>query len=87
MLWKKDLLRIRDRFSGFEQEIEKSLNRHAADLDQEKQTRASEDNDIRAKLEISEAGGLHVAAMEAVWLGVGMTMSTMSIELEKLFAK
>jgi outer membrane murein-binding lipoprotein Lpp len=52
-------------------------------LEQEQQTRTREDHELRAMLEVTETGGLHISLMGALWLFVGITMSTAAPELAK----
>ena len=52
-------------------------------MKREEQARAAEDQVIRHKLETTETGGIHVTAMGALWLFVGVTLSTASPEIAK----
>jgi len=55
-------------------------NRQAA-LNQERQTREQQDQELERKLEVAETGGLHVSAVGLVWLALGLTLSTIPNEL------
>lgn len=55
-------------------------NRQAA-LNQERQTREQQDQELKHKLEAAETGGLHVSAVGLVWLALGLTLSTIPNEL------
>jgi hypothetical protein len=61
----------------------KSDTETGAALKREEQARAAEDQVIRHKLETTETGGIHVTAMGALWLFVGVTLSTASPEIAK----
>ena len=77
----KNLLEMRRQFNGFAQETRTNLNKHTNDLRQETQVRGDEDRAIRAKLEDVGVGGLDISVMGIVWLGVGVIMSSLSLEL------
>jgi hypothetical protein len=71
--------RIDDAF----QEIDKAENEHKAALEKETEQRVAEDSKIAAKLEMSGTGGLHISAMGALWLFVGVILGTGSVEIAK----
>jgi hypothetical protein len=50
-------------------------------LKQERQERTAEDNKIAAKLETSNTGGLHISAIGALWLFIGVALSTAGPEI------
>lgn len=47
----------------------------------ESQHRMSEDEALAKKLESTATGGVHITAMGAVWLFVGVSLSTAGTEL------
>ena len=56
--------------------------RKAADaLRDEQQTRQTEDQAILKKLEATGTGGVHISAIGASWLFVGVVLSTAGIEI------
>jgi hypothetical protein len=54
-------------------------------LKQEQQIRSDEDQHIRAKMELTNTGGLHISAMGALWLAIGVIMSSIPSELAVWF--
>ena len=48
-------------------------------LEEEKQNRSREDQLLNAKLEATETGGLHISAMSALWLFIGVSLNTASV--------
>ena len=79
----KNVKYLNERIDQTQSEMDQNFRAQTQTLEQEQQTRAKEDQDIRAKLEVTETGGLHISAMGALWLFVGVTMSTASLELAK----
>ena len=79
----KNILRIHERIDHALREMDTEFRNLGADLEREEQARAAEDQAIRHKLETSETGGIHVTAMGALWLLVGVTLSTASPEIAK----
>lgn len=71
--------RIDDAF----QELDKVESAQTAALEKEKQERTAEDAKIASKLETSGTGGLHISAMGALWLLIGVTLATGSVEIAK----
>ena len=74
---------VHDRVSQTQNEMDHAFRKHSEALKQEEQVRDKEDQNIRAKLEATETGGLHISAMGAFWLFVGVIMSTVPVELAK----
>jgi hypothetical protein len=64
-------------------EIDRAESAHTATLEKEKQERVAEDTKIASKLEMSGTGGLHISAMGALWLVMGVTLGTGSVEIAK----
>ena len=52
-------------------------------LKDEQITRQSEDSIILQKLEATGTGGVHISAIGAAWLFVGVILSTAGLEIEK----
>ena len=61
--------RIDDAFD----ELESTQSKQTEALEKEKQERAAEDARIASKLETSGTGGLHISAIGALWLLIGVT--------------
>ena len=79
----KNIRRINERIDQTQQEMDTKFWNAEAALKREEQARAVEDQAIRHKLETTETGGIHVTAMGALWLFVGVTLSTASPEIAR----
>jgi len=79
----KNVEYVNARIDQIENEIDERVRAQTEAVKQEQQARAKEDQDIRAKLETAETGGLHIPAIGAVLLFVGVILSTASAELAK----
>jgi len=77
----KNVTLVNARIDQTQNEMDQKFRGHADDLKQEERTRAREDQAIREKLEVTETGGLHISAMGALWLVVGVTLSTAAPEI------
>jgi hypothetical protein len=64
-------------------ELDKTQSEQTGALEKEKQERAAEDTRIASKLETSGTGGLHISAIGALWLLIGVTLGTGSVEIAK----
>ena len=71
--------RIDDAF----QVLDKAESDQKAALEREKQERLAEDTKIASKLETSGTGGLHVSAIGVLWLLIGVTLGTGSVEIAR----
>jgi hypothetical protein len=67
---------IHERISQVEEEIDKELHKISDLVKHEEQLRQTEDNGIRMKLEATGTGGVHISAIGASWLFVGIILST-----------
>lgn len=79
----KNLRYTNERIDHTQGEMDQTFRRQDDLLEQEQQTRATEDQEILARLEVTETGGLHISAVGALWLFVGVTLSTAAPELAK----
>jgi len=77
----KNIQYLNQRIDNTQKEMDQSFGAQSNALKMERQERSTEDQLISAKLEASETGGLHISAMGAVWLFIGITLSTASVEL------
>ena len=50
-------------------------------VEEERSARVTEDRKILSKLEATETGGLHISAMGAVWIFLGIIFSSIPKEL------
>ena len=64
-------------------EFDSSIREQTAALDKERQDRMVEDSRIASKLETSGTGGLHISAVGALWLVVGVIFGTGSSEIAR----
>jgi hypothetical protein len=80
-----NLIQVRDDAIWFQNKTENDIRRQDQAIKEEQQTRDSADQEIRQKLKAAETGGLHISAMGAMWLLVGVTMSTIPAELARCF--
>ncbi len=77
----KSMVLVHERISSTEKEIEEEFRKTAEALQKEEQTRQTEDNAIREKIEASGTGGVHISAIGALWLFVGVVLSTAGVEI------
>ena len=77
----KNLQAIHDRITQTQNEADAGFNRVEDLVKSEQHARQSSDRSIQEKLEATGTGGVHISAMGAAWLFVGMTLSTAAIEI------
>lgn len=65
--------------------IDEAMQAQTVALEQERSERTKQDHTISEKLEATETGGLHISAIGALWLIVGVFLSTAAPELAKCF--
>ena len=80
----KNVTSIHERISQTQKEMDEELGKTADALKREEQSRQAEDRAIREKLEATGTGGVHISAIGALWLFVGVTLSTAATELAQL---
>ena len=81
----KNIQHLNKRIDETQTEMDQSFRAQSSALEEEKQERSREDRILSAKLEATETGGLHISAMGALWLFIGVTLSTASVELSAWF--
>jgi hypothetical protein len=81
----KNVAAIHDRISQTQKEVDEEFQKSADALKREEQSRQAEDKAIREKLEATGTGGVHISAIGASWLFVGLILSTGSVEIAALF--
>jgi len=74
---------IYDRINQTEAELDAKTNSIVAAMETEKSTREQAFRETHNKIESANAGGLHISAMGAFWLFIGVTLSTASVEISK----
>jgi len=80
----KNITSIHERITQAQNEMDAEFQKAANALKHEEQLRQSEDNEIRKKLEATGTGGVHISAIGAAWLFVGVILSTAAIEIAEL---
>lgn len=76
---------VNDRVSQTQNEMDQEFRKQADALKREQQIRSDEDQHIRAKMESTNTGGLHISAMGTLWLVIGVIMSSVPSELAVWF--
>ncbi|MDY0385085.1 hypothetical protein [Trichlorobacter sp.] len=80
----KNIASIHERINQTQKDIDQECQKSATALQQETQLRQTEDRIIQEKLEATGTGGVHISAIGASWLFVGVVLSTASVEIAKL---
>jgi hypothetical protein len=80
----KNVVAIHDRITQTQKEMDEEFHKSAQALKREEQLRQEEDKAIREKLEATGTGGVHISAIGASWLFVGVILSSASVELAKI---
>ena len=75
---------IHERISQIQKETDKEFHEMTAAIKREEQSRHAEDNAIRMKLEATGTGGVHISAIGASLLFVGIILSTAATEIASL---
>lgn len=77
----KNIAALHSRISNKAQQLEGEIRQATDKISAESHARQTADDDLRKKLEISGTGGLHISAIGAALLFVGVTLSTASVEI------
>ena len=80
----RNITLIHDRISSAEKEMADEFRKTSEAIRTEEQARQAEDNAIHAKLEVTGTGGVHISAIGAGWLFVGVVLSTAAGEIAEL---
>ncbi len=75
---------IHKRINTTLKEMDEYSQKAASALKREEQVRQVEGGAIRAKLEATGTGGVHISAIGASWLFVGLVLSTAALEIAEL---
>lgn len=81
----KNVDAINNRISETQNQIDQEVSKMTVALKQEELSRKEEYLSIREKLEATGTGGVHISAIGALWLFVGVILSTASPEIATLF--
>ncbi len=68
----KNIAAIHERITATQKELDEEIQKSADALMGEAQARQTEDSEIRKKLEATGTGGVHISAIGASWLFVGV---------------
>jgi hypothetical protein len=82
----KNIASIRNEIAAVETELDDGFRNVREEIRGEVQTRDADDKKLREKIEASATGGIHISAIGAAWLFVGVLLSTAAPELAT-FAK
>ena len=80
----KNVTAIHERITQTQHEMDGEFGKAAEALKREGQLRQEADKAIQDKLEATGTGGVHISAIGASWLFVGVILSTASVEIAKL---
>jgi hypothetical protein len=75
---------IHERITGTEKEMDEEFRKTAEVIKSEAHTREAEDRILHKKLEATGIGGVHISAIGALWLFVGVVLSTAALEISNL---
>lgn len=79
----KNVKSIHERISATQNEMDEEFQKTANALKEETHARKREDEEIRKNLEATGTGGVHISAIGASWLFVGVLLSTAAVEISK----
>ena len=77
---------MQNQITAIERELDEGLGKVRDNIRSEARTRDADDKKLREKIESSATGGIHISAIGAAWLFVGVLLSTAAPELAT-FAK
>jgi hypothetical protein len=79
----KNVSVVHDRITGLQNQTDQELDKLGNRVRDEQIARGQEDQVTRSMLEATGTGGIHISAIGAVWLLVGVTLSTAGIEISR----
>lgn len=77
----KNIALLHDRISETQKEMDEEFGNAIAALRDEERARIAEDQMLHEKLEATGTGGVHISAIGALWLFIGVILSTAGIEI------
>lgn len=80
----RNIVLIHERLSSTEREMDEGFRKIVEAVKAEEQERQTQGKDIREKLEAIGIGGVHISAIGASWLFVGVVLSTAGVEIAEL---
>jgi len=83
----KNIGALNDRISSTQKETDYEVSKLMTSICSEARKRKQEDQENRSLLEMTATGGVHITAIGAVWLFVGVILSTAGVEIASALAK
>jgi hypothetical protein len=80
----KNIASIHNQIAAVEEELDQGLQKVREEIRFEVQTREADDKKLGEKIEASATGGIHISAIGASWLFIGVVLSTAAPELAAL---
>jgi hypothetical protein len=77
----KQVVMLRERADNIDKRSEEQVRKTAADIGRETTVRQEEEAAIKKRLEATATGGIHITAIGAAWLFVGVILGTVSPEI------
>ena len=83
----KNIGALHDRVGANQKELDEEVSKLRSSVSEETSRREQEDHASRKLIEMTATGGVHISAIGAVWLFVGVILSTAGVEIAAALAK
>ncbi len=83
----KNIGALHDRIGATQKEMDEEVSKLKTSVSDEARQREQEDHGNRKLVEMTATGGVHISAIGAVWLFVGVILSTAGVEIAATLAK
>jgi len=83
----KNIGALHDRIGATQKELDEEVSKLKTSVLEEARQREQEDQGNRKLVEMTATGGVHISAIGAVWLFVGVVLSTAGVEIAAALAK
>ena len=83
----KNVGALNDRIGATQKELDEEVSKMKTSISEEARQREQEDQGSRKLIEMTATGGVHISAIGAVWLFVGVTLSSAGVEIAAALAK
>ena len=83
----KNIGALHDRIGATQKELDEEVSKLKTSISEEACQREQEDKECRNLIEMTATGGVHISAIGAVWLFVGVVLSTAGVEIAAAVAK
>jgi len=80
----KNIASVHDRIGEIHRETREELQNLVVAVSREERGRLAEDEQLRRTLEAASTGGIHISAIGALWIFVGLILSTAAPEIAAL---